>query len=205
MSQSRTYPRTTWPDAALSAHDNPYWEQFASIEIDGAEGLLTAARLREPMVRRFGYAIPSAAALAALATWGPIVEIGAGGGYWAALLRARGTEIYAYDSALAGDDESEFTVRWTEVTRGGVDVLSEHSQCTLFLCWPPHESSLAVEALAAYPGQRCVYVGEGPGGCCADDEFFARLDAEWDAVERVALPRWPGIHDSMTLWQRRAS
>ena len=40
--------------------------------------------------RRYAWAIPDERALRVLAHYGPVVEIGAGKGYWCALLRARG-------------------------------------------------------------------------------------------------------------------
>lgn len=47
--------------------------------------------------REFAYAVPSHDALAILSSLSPVVEIGAGTGYWASLLRARGATVYAYD------------------------------------------------------------------------------------------------------------
>jgi len=55
---------------------------------------------RDPACHLTAYAIPSTEALEALAGLGmPLVECGAGTGYWASLLRARGVEITAYDIA----------------------------------------------------------------------------------------------------------
>lgn len=47
----------------------------------------------------YAYATPTRAALDALAALGPLVEVGAGTGYWAAALRSRGVEVHAYDVA----------------------------------------------------------------------------------------------------------
>src|ERR1019366_9271626 len=45
---------------------------------------------RSTMIDHYAYAIPNDAALDRLASLGPIVEVGAGAGYWAHLLRERG-------------------------------------------------------------------------------------------------------------------
>lgn len=52
---------------------------------------------RAELVRRYAWAVPDAAAIAALAARSPLVEIGAGTGYWARLLAAAGADIIAYD------------------------------------------------------------------------------------------------------------
>lgn len=43
---------------------------------------------------------------------------------------------------------------------------------------------MAVEALRAYQGDLLVYVGEGNGDACADDDFFAELEDGWELVGR---------------------
>lgn len=50
----------------------------------------------------YAYAPPTAAALAALAARAPLVEVGAGTGYWARCLRGAGAAVAAYDAAPPG-------------------------------------------------------------------------------------------------------
>lgn len=47
--------------------------------------------------RAYAFAVPSAEALAALAKHGPLVEWGAGTGYWAAMLQRAGADVVALD------------------------------------------------------------------------------------------------------------
>ena len=47
----------------------------------------------------YAYAVPNEAALDALRDLGPVVEAGAGTGYWAWALRKRGGDVRAFDSA----------------------------------------------------------------------------------------------------------
>ena len=54
--------------------------------------------LRRSLRRRYSYSIPSEEALQAIASIGePMVEIGAGKGYWAKLLQEKGVDIVATD------------------------------------------------------------------------------------------------------------
>ena len=52
---------------------------------------------RAGLVRRYGLAIPTDEAIAACVARSPLVEIGAGLGYWASLIAQQGGDIAAYD------------------------------------------------------------------------------------------------------------
>jgi hypothetical protein len=74
----------------------------------------------------------------------------------------------------------------------------------LFLCWPPYGSPMAAAALDFYTGNRVIYIGEGDGGCCADDNFFAALDKGWVEVAEHRPVQWSGLHDWITVYDRKA-
>ena len=59
-----------------------------------------------PIRERYAWACPDSRALRALASCGPLVEVGAGHGYWASLLRARGADVLAFDLIGTGADGS---------------------------------------------------------------------------------------------------
>src|ERR1700733_4191030 len=105
----------------------------------GADGLTDLAQ-------RFSYVLPDDRSLAALAGLGPIVEVGAGTGYWASRLRARGVDIVAIDEAPPdGERTNRYhrrTATWGEVIAGDHTLLPRYSDRALFLCWPPLFSSL---------------------------------------------------------------
>jgi hypothetical protein len=173
--------------------------------LHGSSGT-TAYDRRVWCVRRYAFAVPTDGALATLARYGPIVELGAGTGYWAFLLRRRGVVCTAYD--LAPPDRRPNPNRfqpltWTYVEQGDVDKVAAHSDRALFLCWPSYREPFASRALAAYAGTTLLYIGESAGGHTADDAFFAQLDTGWLRVEQVALPNWPGTHDALTVYRRR--
>ncbi len=123
----------------------------------GAAGLIDLAQ-------RYSYVLPDDRALAALARLGPLVEVGAGTGYWASRLRARGVDIVAIDQAPPdGERLNRYharTVTWTEVIAGEQTMLTRYSDRALLLCWPPFFSSLG-ECLAYYTGNVVAVVGDG--------------------------------------------
>lgn len=53
--------------------------------------------LGEPLCKKYAWAIPDERALQILASFSPLIEIGAGRGYWARLLRDQGVNILAFD------------------------------------------------------------------------------------------------------------
>lgn len=64
----------------------------------------------------------------------------------------------------------------------------------------------AAAALNAYRGDLVIYAGEGPGGCCADDDFFDQLDTRWEPVAASPHHRtWWGIHCRLTAYRRAAT
>jgi hypothetical protein len=171
------------------------------------QGGPSAFERRVRCVRRYAFGVPNRAALEAIARYAPIVELGAGTGYWAYLLRNRGVDILAYDLAPPGLAQNAYKFEprtWTEVRLGGVDVLAEqHADRALLLCWPGYRDTFADEALAAYRGHVLIYVGEGPGGHTANDAFFGQLQRDWTPVAQIAIPQWSGAHDSLSIYDRR--
>jgi hypothetical protein len=195
---------------------NPYLREFRRLQpelggprdyvnlLHGAAGISAYDR-RVWCVQRYAFAVPNDAALATLARYAPIVELGAGTGYWAFLLRGRGVDCLAYD--LAPPDVSPNPNRfrpltWTAVECGDVDALAAHGDRALFLCWPAYHDPFAARALAAYTGTTLLYIGEPAGGHTADGAFFAQLAREWRPLEQVAIPNWPGTCDALTVYRR---
>lgn len=146
-----------------------------------------------------------------------VVEIGAGTGYWAhllrLLLRPQGKGILAFDKtpAPSQDNPYVFTRSWyDDMVRADHTVLRDcrlTDSMTLFLCWPPYDDphDWPAEALNMYQGDTVAYVGEGVGGCTGGEAFHRELEASWDCVETVAIPRWASIDDSLQIYKRKRS
>jgi len=202
----RSFPATT------KLNGNPLLERFADWH-----GHASEHDERLEARSRYAYAIPNENALALVGRYGPLVEVGAGAGYWAALLRERGVDILAYDPAPpgahfdAGTPRNEHTdmIRWTEIVEGNTSAAAEHPERSLFLCWPPYNQPVASKALAAYQGDTVVYIGERPAypgdeACCTGDPaYFAHLERDFELVEEVPLPNWTGVSDTLSVWRRK--
>ncbi len=156
---------------------------------------------RNELTKRYAWGIPNDTAIRAIASRGPVVEIGAGTGYWASLLRQAKCDVVAYDEKPGENGWVQVEQCYYDVQVGQHEVVTAHQDRTLLLCWPPM-SDMAELALRAYRGQTVVYVGENAGGCCASDEFFALLE-DWSEACEVRIPQWWGLHDAMWIYERK--
>jgi hypothetical protein len=198
--------RRTLPPA-----DNPYLRLAAALLESPRElsALLDLDERRRELASLFSWAIPSEAALDVLARHAPLVECGAGMGYWSALLRSRGVDVLAYDSAPPGAGNAYHRRArrpWTAVGRlSSVDAARRHRSRTLLLCWPPYDDDAASYAvLRAYRGDTLVYIGEHEEGATGSVRFHRELRLNWTLAERLELPHWPRLRDAVGVYRRNA-
>jgi SAM-dependent methyltransferase len=154
---------------------------------------------REQLVRKYAWAIPDDEAIKELVKLSPIFEVGAGNGYWAKLIAEAGGTVICYDICVP--EETYFPVYL-----GGSEVVSkigvDYDNCTLFLCWPPYNDSMASDCLKLYTGNKLVYIGEGYDGCTGDKMFHRILDKDWQLTKVIQLTQWQNIHDVMYIHER---
>jgi hypothetical protein len=178
---------------------NSYLEEYQK-----AKGSWNRYSSRQELVRKYSWAIPNDEAINYLVSLSPIIEIGAGAGYWASLIRMMGGEIIALD-------KDPYKNHWAEGNWTQVDKFTSYYQLrkkaysnhTLFLCWPPYDDSMAFDCLKKYQGSRLVYIGEGWGGCTADDAFFDLLNNEWEKDISIDIPQWDGMRDYLISYRRK--
>ena len=213
-----------------SVSTNPYWDIVApSVSehegrrvVNGGRpnGSTRLAFAQTILQAAYAYAIPSPETVEWVSQFCsglPIVEIGAGRGYWAAQLSSVGLAIDAYDVEPPDKIENISFPRtagqlhvWHAV--GDLDEvvsrMNRESDHVLFLCWPPGwGNSMASEALASFEkagGERLVYIGEPKGGKTGDDAFFDALSTRWklDSVDPQYVAWWNSA-DSAQGWVRR--
>src|SRR5258705_8715805 len=197
---------------SLRDGENPYFELMTLLV--GAPGLSAAldlAERRRELASLFSWAIPNARALEVLAAHAPLVECGAGMGYWSGLLRARGIDVLAYDAAPPGrslKNEYHRAARkpWTKIRRlSSVVAARRHGERTLVLCWPPYDDDGASYAvLKAYRGDTLIYIGEPDEGATGSVRFQRELRLNWTPGQAVDLPRWPRLRDTLMVYRRNA-
>lgn len=185
---------------------NPYWDIVAPSVLEHEGGRVVnggrpdgSARLAYAQVLLqaiYAYAIPSPETLDWIAQFcagRPVVEMGAGRGYWAAQLESAGLMVDAYDVEPPGKSENMSFLPaagqedvWHHVgdLREFASRASGRSDHVLFLCWPPGwGNTMASQALIEFEragGNRLIFIGEPRGGKTGDDAFFDALSARWE-------------------------
>lgn len=189
--------------------DNPLLKLYREVTPNKFEegDYIRNMEARTKLTREYAWAVPNDEAISTISSHSPIVEMGAGAGYWAHLLRNAGCDIIAYDKWVKEMSPFELNIwntgnKFTEVFSGDPSSLSKHNDRTLFLCWPPYGDPMASECLKHWKGNKVIYVGEADGGTCATDDFFEQLCESFLLQTVVNIPQWFGIHDVLTVWER---
>lgn len=190
------------------------------LELSPEDSLIQMSEL----IRLYSFAIPTQEALRKIAAYQTsnkiteVVEIGAGGGYWARSLREFGVSVRAYDLNPRSPEKS-----WFIVDQGGHERAGTNPEATLMLCCPEGDlpgnspaSLMAYKSLETYKnagGTRLIFIGwhAPPGGRFAasasntgDSLFHAELAQNWKLVDGCALPNWPRWKNSLHIFERRA-
>ena len=93
-----------------------------------------------------------------------LLEIGAGKGLWAALLKV---SLYNDNNdEIATDDFSWYRDKfetYTKITdfnwKDAIEFIKPEPESCLFLCWPPNDNSLAFDSLTNFKGNYLIYIG----------------------------------------------
>jgi hypothetical protein len=208
---------------------NPYWDIVGPSvsEFEGRrvvngghhEGSARLALAQTILQATYAYAIPSPETISWMSRFcgdRPIVELGAGRGYWAAQLSREGLVIDAYELEPPDTTDNVSFPRgkgrqvnvWYPVGKLADARLDARPDHVLFLCWPPGwGDTMASDALTTFElasGDRLIYVGEPKGGKTGNDGFFDALSARWE-LESVdsSFVSWWNLTDVAQGWVRR--
>lgn len=188
------------------------WENFFAHGSQISDNWDSLEEILQPLRQKYAWAVPDPRALNILKEFSPLIEIGAGNGYWARLLSDRGVNIIAYDVRRSPNC-------WTDVQVGGPEMLLSESITTacrnLFLCYPDEDESIAIRCLENFSGEYIIHVGEimtsgtlggvpqAPFGRTSSAEFQISLTCSFHCILIANLQCSPpyGI-DTISVWKR---
>lgn len=145
-------PQSSMGMIRFNASSDDLLEAARLLEIDDAEvrdmmdryggdmAFVGPHMIRRQATVKYAWAIPDQEAIAKIAGYGPIVEVGAGTGYWASLL-AEQTDVVALDLWPAGHPQNHWHSVpgvFYPVEVAPVEEAAAHAERTLFICWPPY-------------------------------------------------------------------
>jgi|AGTN01.1.fsa_nt_gi hypothetical protein len=163
---------------------------------------------------RFSYSVLSPEALELVAAASPFIELGAGNGYVAWILRQIGVDIVALEAFPVEEGRNWFFNTkfglpakggrsWTEVEKGTAKDLTRYSDRTLLLCWPPR-NRMASNALRFFSGDKLALVIEK--SCCANKSFFRELEQNWTLQYSYPTGSWSSCHaETFEVYTRKQS
>ncbi|GMF56150.1 unnamed protein product [Phytophthora fragariaefolia] len=159
----------------------------------------------------YAYATPTQEALDVMAKHAPIVEVGAGTGYWTSLLQRDKVDVVAYDKAPPSAEGAEGNAYhghvppFCSVGRGGPEVLGQEDMIgrSLFLCYPPPGDSMAVRSVQLFQGDVILHVGEWQGDT-GDNRFESELQRRFVLEQEISLPNWGNSAYGLTVWRRKS-
>ncbi len=193
---------------------NPYYETFLSgfgkehpDIFDTIDCPLRGSDNRLKLVTKYAWAVPCPVAIDICLRHSPLLEVGAGTGYWASLIAHAGGDIRATDDPNKrykhfGARPVEY-YKITKISELQMIELVKLGRRTVLMCWPNYATPFAFNiARAIQPNKRLIYIGESDGGCTGDDKFHHLLHAEFEQESELRLPQWPGIHDYLYVYRR---
>jgi hypothetical protein len=160
---------------------------------------------RKAFVRTWGFAIPCREAVDAVRCLGPLLEIGAGSGYWSALLAAAGHDVVATD---IGEGVTRYGTEVGSRARverlSAADAIEAHPGRDIFCSWPAAGEGWVTDALELVrPGRALALVLDERPGITGDESLGAFLADRCAPIGDVTLPRFPGVRDRLVLYRVR--
>lgn len=210
MTTALTYDNPYWSAVADAVHVEPkeYWDPGPKV---GGLGRISDSLRRHDFTSQYAWTITDPATVAFVAEHaGPrVVDPLAGNGYWAWILGQQGADVAASDLHPADGDGNQWhrggSVYTPVVRADAVDAVTVHGEGrTLLLSWPPYDDPIGARILAAYRGPRVVYIGEGEYGCCGDEAMWSALESDWTETADHKPVQWFGMHDFVTVYERKA-
>ena len=116
---------------------------------------------RDQHIEMFGFAVLNRATVEFIRPYGPLLEIGAGLGYWAYELRQAGIDVAATDP-YQKENWPENAV-WTQAERlTAARAMARYPGRNLLMCWPDQYDPWAAQALRAFRGEHTACTSGSP-------------------------------------------
>ena len=133
-----------------------------------------------------------------------VAEIAAGTGWLSYWLGIYGVELHSTTDSKTWENGDGLLRHYLPLVKNhdAPAMVKAHPEVDLWILTWPYMDSLAFDVWKAMrPGQRLLYIGEGRGGCCADDSFF---DAVEDHEQSFHAPfvSFRFIHDYPRLFAK---
>ena len=154
----------------------------------------------------FSFAVPSKELIAHLATYSRnILEVGAGTGLWARLLKDYGCDVIATDGEPV--ETRPQSGSFTEVEAlDGAEAVARYPGRDLLCVWPYNDDPWLTHAINnLHVGGSIIFIGEGEE-TCGHPSFHAAISNRgcFEIVEQSRVPMFPHMHDRLMIARKTA-
>jgi hypothetical protein len=126
---------------------------------------------------------------------GPLVDVGAGNGWWAKTLTDAGADVVVVEPGVARHP-------CFPTVRADHRAIRDHPDRALVLMWPTKGDGWAADCVRRYQGHTVVYVGDLGFRETATVGLLFELQRRFTRVEKVLLHSWPHMFkDYLTVWR----
>ena len=157
--------------------------------------------IRRQFCQHFSWAIPSKQAIKSIKSFvkkDKVLEVGAGLGLWAALMKNKGINIIATTTYNLNHTYSIKPRTWINVNiMDNIEAIRSYPEHTcLFVCWGDEVLNSSLEE---FKGDKIIVIGEEAGGCT---DYLEENDFGFKLVETIEIPQWSGIHDMIFFYKK---
>lgn len=135
-----------------------------------------------------------------------VLEVGAGNCYHGHALKLSGVDIVMTDLPNNQYPGRHMLGRpsWQELIYldACAAIHKFTDRTTLLLIWPPPNSTMAIDSLTTFKGDKFIYIGEKNIDVNGTTDFFNTLESQWILKETIDLPHFIGVHDQICFYQR---
>jgi hypothetical protein len=149
------------------------------------------------IARHYSFAVPNPEVLSLVARYSPLIDVGAGNGYWAKRLEMIGADVIAVEPNphVANPVFPTICVDYTEV--------SHYPERTLLMVWPTKNHSWGAEAIRLYTGSTVAYIGDPHYAVTGTPMIRQRLEEKgFHCTIDWPLNSWPHfLNDTLQIWE----
>ncbi len=163
---------------------------------------------REKYIKKFGFVLWNETILNDLSNFlenKSVLEVGAGSGFLSSELLKRNVEITASDVQVTHNSYGFKKFYCNVIESSAINMMNKDIFDVIIMSWPNYESNFAYDvANNLKENQQLVYIGEGYGGCTANDNFFDFVEEKFQKVKHDLnknFTNWSGIHDKISVFQ----
>jgi len=177
------------------------YSRIFNILTDSKEsGILSRDQYEEmamSLIQRYSWIPPTEEILQLIVeTSQPLIEMGAGRGYWAHLISKR-AKIVCYDKYRQHDT-------FYPVAKGGPECLADLPESSsLLICCPQYRSDMLLESLQYFGGNTFHYVGEIDFKLNFPETLEKEITDNWELVLQRHVPGWPNTYNVYLKYVRK--